>query len=235
MRVLSVVHQRDAGSGVFGEAALAAGHEVVEWLPAEQRFSPNGFDAVMVFGGAMNVDEEDRYPWLAGEKRLLRELVGSGTPMIGVCLGAQLVAEAAGASPGRAPEPEIGWGDVELTPEAGDDPVLGALPERFLAFQWHSYQFPVPPGGVALARSPVCLQAFRAGAATWGIQFHAEVTRESVGQWLADWRKDPDAVRIGLDPEALRAESARRINAWNSVGRELCARFLAAAEPATRE
>jgi GMP synthase-like glutamine amidotransferase len=230
VRVLSIVHQRDAGAGVFGEEAAARGHELVEWVPPESSVPPDGFDAAMVFGGAMNVDEEERHPWLAGEKRLLGELVKAGTPTLGVCLGAELLAEAAGASVRRAPEPEIGWRDVELTAEARDDPLLGALPRRFRGFQWHSYEFAPVAGGLALARSPICLQAFRVEPLLWGIQFHAEVTRESVGQWIDDYRNDADAVRIGVDPDALRAETDDRIDAWNELGRDLCGRFLVTAE-----
>lgn len=231
VRVLAIVNQRDAGPGVFGQAVEAAGHELVEWAPADEGSPPETVDAAIPLGGAMNVDEEDRYPWLAAEKRLLAELLERGTPLLGVCLGAQLVADAAGAEVRRASEPEIGWYEVELEPS--DDPVVGPLPERFTAFGWHSYGFALPPGAVPLARSPVCLQALRAGARAWGIQFHAEVTRETLGGWLDGYRVDPDAVRIGLDPDAVRAESEQRIDAWNALGRGLCERFLeAAATPA---
>ena len=109
------------------------------------------------------------------------------------------------------------------------DPLLGWLPPRFDAFQWHSYEAPLPPGGTPLAHSDVCLQAFALDGRAWGIQFHAEVSAESVGQWLDTYDKDEDAVRIGLDPEALRAESAGRIDAWNDLGRDICRRFLAVA------
>jgi GMP synthase-like glutamine amidotransferase len=228
VRVLSIVHQRDADSGVFGETVVARGHELVEWMPPQGSAPPDGFDAAIVFGGAMNVDEGERYPWLAGEKRLLRELADAGTPALGVCLGAELLAEAMGAPVKRAPEPEIGWHELELTPEAADDPVLGGLPERFRGFLWHSYDFGVPPGGVALARSAVCLQGFRLRS-TWGIQFHAEVTRDSIGKWIAGYRNDADAVRIGVDPDVLRVETEDRIDAWNELGRGLAARFLEAA------
>src|ERR671914_1225205 len=145
MRVLAIVHQRDAGPGVFGEEMEANGVELRTWLPAEDEPVPSDLDeqdAVMTFGGAMHVDQEDRHPWLAVEKAVLRELVAAGGPLLGVCLGSQLVAEAAGALPRRASEPEIGWRDVELTPEATTDPLLGALPQRFEAFHWHSYEVP---------------------------------------------------------------------------------------------
>jgi GMP synthase (glutamine-hydrolysing) len=213
---------------VFGESAVELGHELVEWLPSEAPPPAlDGVGAAIVFGGAMNVDEEDAHPWLRDEKAFLRRLLAEGPPVLGVCLGAQLVAEAAGAEPRRASEPEIGWLEVELRPEARDDALLGPLPQRVDGFQWHSYEAPLPPGAVPLAASPVCLQAYRLdGGRGWGLQFHAEVTRESVELWLADYREDPDAVRIGLDPEALRAETARKIEAWNQLGRGLCARFL---------
>ena len=100
MRVLAIVHQRDAGPGVFAEAVAAAAGTLDIWLPAETDAPPaaaEGYDAVMVFGGAMHVDQEAEHPWLRDEKGLLRDLLDRGTPLLGVCLGAQLVAEAAGA------------------------------------------------------------------------------------------------------------------------------------------
>jgi GMP synthase-like glutamine amidotransferase len=230
MRVLAIVHQRDAGPGVFGEEMEANGVELRTWLPAEDEPVPpdlDEHDAVMTFGGAMHVDQEDRHPWLAVEKAVLRELVAAGGPLLGVCLGSQLVAEAAGALPRRASEPEIGWRDVELTPEATTDPLLGALPQRFEAFQWHSYEVPLPPRAVALAHSPVSLQAYRIGESVWGIQFHAEVGAAAAQEWIRDYRSDEDAVRIGLDPESLSQETAAKIAAWNGLGRALCGRFLA--------
>jgi GMP synthase (glutamine-hydrolysing) len=230
VRVLAIVNQPDAGPGVFADAVAAAGHELTEWAPAEQPAPPDGFHAVIAFGGAMNVDEEDSHPWLAAEKAFLRGELERGTPLLGVCLGAQLLAEAAGGEARRAGQPEIGWYEVER--QDGHDPVIGPLPERFTAFGWHSYECALPPGAVALARSPVCMQAYRVGERAWGIQFHAEVDRPTLDSWLDGYRTDPDAVRIGLDPDALRAESEPRMDAWNALGRGLCERFLAAATPA---
>jgi GMP synthase-like glutamine amidotransferase len=230
MRVLAIVHQADAGPGVFAQAARDAGHELVEWHPPDAPPpEPDAHDATIVLGGAMNVDQEDEYPWLRDEKQLLGGLLEGGAPVLGVCLGAQLVAEAAGGSVGRASRPEIGWHEVEVTAEAAADPVLGALPERFEAFQWHSFEATPPPGASALARSPVCIQAYRAGASAWGIQFHAEVSEAIVETWLEDYDKDRDAVRIGIDPAALLAETRHKISRWNELGRALCGRFLAAA------
>lgn len=220
MRLLALIHEADAPSGVFGEAARGAGHELVERNVTRDGVPPpDGYDALMVFGGAMHVDQEDRHPWLRDEDALLRELLQRGTPLLGVCLGSQLIAKAAGARVGPAARREIGWHEVELTPEAATDPVLGALPERFRAFQWHSYAFELPPGAVALAANPVCLQAYRIGDAAWGIQFHAEVTRPIVERWLASVDGREEAQDLDFSP----------MTAWNELGRGLAARFLEAA------
>jgi GMP synthase (glutamine-hydrolysing) len=228
MRTLAIVHQRDAGPGVFEDAIRKGRGELDYWLPAEAEPppEPDAYDAVLVFGGAMHADQEDRHPWLRGEKRQLAALLERGVPLLGVCLGAQLLAEAAGAPPRRASRPEIGWLDVEVTREGSSDPLVGPLAPRFEAFQWHSYEFPLPQGATPLARSEVCLQGYRIGDRAWGIQFHAEVSRADAGAWIDDYESDEDAVRLALDPDALRRLTDRAIDAWNDLGRALCERFL---------
>ena len=228
MRALAIVHQPDAGPGVFAEALAARDVELDRWLIPDGRppAEPASYDAVLTFGGAMHTDHEAEHPWLRDEKALLADLIERRVPLLGMCLGSQLVAEAAGSDPRRASTPEIGWHEVELTPDGARDPLLGGLPPRFTAFQWHSYESPLPPGATELARSPVCVQAFRLEGPAWGIQFHAEVSAEDADYWISDYRSDPDAVRIGLDPEALRQETNAAITAWNEVGRALCERFV---------
>ena len=234
MRVLAIVHQRDAGAGVFADAVQTRGASLDTWLRAETDAPPGdpaAYDAVMVFGGAMHADQEERHPFLRDVKTLLRDLLERGVPTLGVCLGAQLLAEACGAPPRRARDPEIGWHEVEVTDEGAGDPLLAPLAPRFRAFQWHSYEFPLPPGATPLARSAVCLQAFRAGPGV-GIQFHAEVSAADAQAWIDDYRSDEDAVRIAVDPDFLRRETRRSIAGWNEAGRGLCARFLDAVPPA---
>jgi GMP synthase-like glutamine amidotransferase len=232
MRALAIVHQRDAGPGVFAEAIRSSGAELDSWMPPAQEAparDPARYDAVLVFGGAMHADQESSHPWLGSEKALLADLLQRDVPLLGVCLGAQLLAEAAGSRPRRASSPEIGWHEVEVTEEGAAEPLLAPIAPRFAAFQWHSYEFPLPPGAVALARSDVCLQAYRIGGRAWGIQFHAEVTREDADAWIDDYRSDEDAVRLELDPDALRRRTHEEIESWNALGRALCERFLTAA------
>jgi GMP synthase-like glutamine amidotransferase len=228
VRILSIVHEHSAGSGVFGEVLRERGEEVLEWI-APLGLPPPApeVDAVLVFGGAMNCDQESRHDWLRAEKAHLRKLLATGTPALGVCLGAQLLAEAAGGRVARMGAPEIGWSCVRLEPAASRDPVLGGLPARFEGFQWHSYELSPPRGAAVLARSAACVEAFRAARAPWwGIQFHAEVTGASIEGWIDDHRSDPDAVAASIDWHALRAASRREIERWNLLGAQLCVRFL---------
>lgn len=219
---------------MFVEVMRARGVDHDVWLrpQAQPPDDPRLYDAVMVFGGAMHADQEDLHPWLREEKRLLRDLLERGAPVLGVCLGAQLLAEAAGATARRAGRPEIGWREVEVTAEGAADPLLAPLAPRFEAFQWHSYEFTLPPGATALARSDVCLQAYRVDRFAWGIQFHAEVTAADAGAWIDDYRSDEDAVRAGVDPKLLRDRTRAAIAGWNALGRALCERFLDAVLPA---
>ena len=234
MRVLAISHERDAGPGVFAEAVRAAGGRLDVWHRAETDDLPglpDTYDAVITFGGAMHVDQADQHPWIAAEIAFLAGLLERRVPLLGVCLGAQLLAQAAGGEVRRAREPEIGWRAVELTAEGESDPLLSALAPGFESFQWHGYECLPPPGAAILARSAVCVQAYRVGDSAWGIQFHAEVSAANAHGWIDDYgTTDPDAVRIGLDPDALRVETAERIAAWNDLGRGLCRRFLTAAE-----
>jgi GMP synthase-like glutamine amidotransferase len=222
VKVLAVTHGPSVGPGVFADAVRDAGHELAEWPVQLGGKAPESADAVLVFGGAMHPDEEERHGWLIAELRWLEGLLDRGTPLLGVCLGSQLVARAAGADVFRSSEPEVGWLPVELTPAAANDPVAGELPARFDAFQWHHYTHTLPAGAVELARSRVCTQAFRIGNA-WGVQFHPEVRAEQVRAWLSE---DPEDVS---DPAALIAATQARIGGWNELGRELCRAFLAAA------
>jgi GMP synthase-like glutamine amidotransferase len=230
VHVLAVIHGERVRAGVFGEVAEERGHRLEEWSLAWEQPLPRPLDAygaVMVFGGAMHADQDDHHPWLLEENLFLQRVLDLHLPVLGVCLGAQLVAKAAHAPVRPAPKPEIGWYSVELTEDAADDPVFADLPPRFDAFQWHYYTYDVPAGGVELARSDVCTQAFRLGDCAWGIQFHAEVTSDVIAAWLEDTEDAP------VDADVIRRETEQRIEAGTALGRELSSAFLEVAEQAT--
>jgi GMP synthase (glutamine-hydrolysing) len=227
MHVLAVIHGEKVRSGVFGDAVETRGHRLEEWSLAWGTSPPRPLDAygaVLVFGGAMHADQDAHHPWLREENLFLQRLLDTAMPVFGICLGAQLLAKAAHADVRPADEPEIGWYTVELEEAAADDPLLGRLPARFEAFQWHYYEHGLPAGAVELARSPVCIQAFRLGGTTWGVQFHPEVTLAQVEGWLADDEPAP------IDRERLLSDTRERIDGWNDLGRTLCDAFIDVAE-----
>ena len=232
MRVLSLVHHEVAGSGVFADEISLRGHELEEWMPAAGPLprSLTDYGAVIAFGGGMQTDEEERYPWLRVAIDALAQALTIGVPTLGVCLGAQVLARAAGGEVGPASQAEWGWNAVQLTDQAAGDPLLAGLPATIDVFQWHSYAFALPPDAVALARSPVCLQSYRIANTAWGVQWHPEVTAESVLLWAAEHPPAPGGVPVSVDLAELQAAVKSRIATTNQDGRRLCARFLAAAE-----
>ena len=229
MDVLAVIHGERVRAGVFGDVVEERGPRLEEWSLAWATPLPRPLDsygAVLVFGGAMHADQDDRHPWLREENAFLQRLLHQHIPVLGVCLGAQLLAKAAGADVFRAEQPEVGWFDVEVSDEARDDAVFSRLPARFEAFQWHYYSYGIPAGGVELARSERCTQAFRLGDA-WGIQFHAEVTGGQVRDWLEHEVDEEDEPHL---PSDLLESTEARIERWNELGRSLCGAFVEAAE-----
>jgi GMP synthase (glutamine-hydrolysing) len=233
VRVLAVIHGTNARGGVFEETVRDAGHRYEEWSLAWGTPAPRpleDYGAVLVFGGSMHADQDDQHPWLIEENAFIQGLLERRVPMLGVCLGIQLLAKAEGAAVYPLPGgPEIGWFPVDLTEAAAEDPLCSRLPRSFEAFGWHYYTYDVPMRAVELARSARCNQAYRLGETAWGVQFHPEVTMEIVRSWL-----DDDDFPNDLDRADFAAETERRIGGWNDFGRTLCGAFLDAVELAGR-
>jgi len=223
MRVLAVTHGPLVRSERFGDVVREQGHELVEWELPTQGPPPDGFDAVMVFGGRMNVGEEDEHPWLHDEYELLRTWVAEERPLLTVCLGGQTLAHAIGGRVGRAPRWQAGFYDVALTEQGKRDPVLGVLPERFEALLANAYEFEPPASATRLAATTDQQQAFRIGPRAWGVQFHPEARKEQVLAWWGDGRNLPRPL-----PE-LSDELDAKLPHWHELGRELCLAFLDAA------
>ena len=220
MRVLAVVHGPDVGPELFGEVLAEDGHELVEWDIRANGAPPDEMDAVIVFGGPQNVGEELQHPWLHEEYDALRRWVERGTPVLGICLGAETMAHALGARVERLEQELGGFYETELTAAGEGDPVLGVLPPRFEAFNANAYGFAVPDGATELARGPVP-QAYRAGERAWAVQFHPEIRRDHVLHWF-----DEGSPRTR---EEIAAELDEKLPAWQELGRRLCRAFLATA------
>jgi GMP synthase-like glutamine amidotransferase len=209
-RVLVFQHIACEHPGLLGELMRERG---IAWDTVElDRGDPipplAGYDALMAFGGPMNVDEEDRFPWLVAEVEAIREAVDRGLPYLGLCFGAQLLAKALGAPVTAAPVPEVGVMPVTLTPAGRADPILAGLPPELPVFQWHGDTFALPDGATLLASSPACRQqAFRHGRA-WGLQFHVEVTPAMVDAWgeVPEYRASLEALRGAGAMAGLRDE-----------------------------
>lgn len=145
----------------------------------------SSIEAIISLGGPMNVYEEERHPFLGTEERFLKKAMDMNIPIIGICLGAQLLAKTAGARIKKSDRNEMGWVPVLLTEDGRRDPLFRDLENHLEVFQWHEDQFDVPEGGLLLAKSAACpKQAFRIGENAYGLQFHFEVTPVMVENWL---------------------------------------------------
>ncbi len=146
---------------------------------------------IVLLGGPMNVYEEDRYPFLREEDLFIKEAIQRGKAILGICLGAQLIAKALGAKVYKAPVKEIGWYDVSLTEKGSKDPLFSTLPQIFSVFQWHEDTFELPRASRLIATSPsVPHQAFRYGEKVYGLQFHLEVTEEMIQEWMRTYEEE---------------------------------------------
>ena len=224
-RALHIMNESSGPARVFVEALEERGFEIVTVSPHAGQLpdSPEGFAAILSGGGTADTHQTDEHPWLIHEVALLRAAIEAGVPTMGLCLGAQLLTEAAGGTVYRCEPPEVGWYEVEAGPDAASDPVMGALPPRFMAMQWHLYACELPSAATELARNAVCLQALRIGEAAWGTQFHIETTREILESW-ADMAPD-ELARFGYDRARYDAELDRYGAAHEAIGRDMAGRF----------
>ncbi|HEY9248844.1 MAG TPA: type 1 glutamine amidotransferase [Rariglobus sp.] len=188
MKIHWFQHVPFEGLGAIEGWLLARGHTLTctrffagEAAPAKV----DGFDWLIVMGGPMNIYQYRDHPWLRAEKRVIREAAAAGKRVLGVCLGAQLIADALGGKVYQNAEREIGWFPVTAVPEGAASPL--AFPPETMVFHWHGDTFSLPPGGVWLARSQACEnQAFAVGSRVLGLQFHVEMTPADVARIAAE-------------------------------------------------
>jgi GMP synthase-like glutamine amidotransferase len=194
MRVAIIENTRITHHGQVGVALHEAAALIDLWKPWADNALPRQIeaDALVVFGGEQAATDDHTHPYLPALADLMAACTAADKPVLGICLGSQLLARAFGGENHLGVAPEFGWVDVSLTEDGRTDPVLSAVPQTFPIFQWHSDTFTLPPGAVHLARSQAAEnQAFRIGRATYGTQFHFEANRSVVRDWSNTF---PDGV-----------------------------------------
>ena len=189
--------------------------------------TPAGWRGLIVMGGPMGVYEADRYPFLGEEQRLIRQAAELGLPVLGICLGSQLVAGALGAKVYPGHRKEIGWYPVEVTAPA--DELTAGLPSRFMAFHWHGDTFDLPAGATRLFRSDLYEnQGFRWGKNILAIQFHFEINAAMVDEWLEDPGCCAELASLpDVAPATIRRQTAQWAGALGELSRMILGRFLA--------
>ena len=195
----------------------------------ESRPRLDGYEALIILGGPMNSDQIDSYPNLITEVDIIREAVERDMSVLGICLGAQLLAKALGGAVSRNAVREIGWHDVELTEAGLNDPVLSTFAPTQEVFQWHEDGITLPPGAELLATSPAsAVQAFRYGQHAYGFQFHLETNRPLIDRWLTvpahldTLREERDSV----DPDRIRQQSELSIGPLEALSHATFSRWI---------
>jgi GMP synthase (glutamine-hydrolysing) len=191
--------------------------------------SLEGYDGLIVLGGPMNVDEVDKYPNLITELKLIRGAVTKELPILGICLGSQLLAKALGAKVKKNPEKEIGWYEVSPTKEGEVDGLMTNFMKEEKIFQWHGDTFDLPHGAKLLASSPLCKnQAFRYGDNIYGFQFHLEVDKPMIERWLnvPENKKEIEDLNGKIDPDHIKGETPEYISRLNDLSNSVFGNFI---------
>ncbi len=201
--ILIIKHARIEGPGEFSLFFQDTDWKIgiIELEEKDTFPSLNECEAIISLGGPMNVYETDKYRFLTEEEDFLKRALQKEIPILGICLGAQLLAKISGAKVSKAEQREIGWYRVNLTPEGKSDPLFKGLDGFLDVFQWHEDTFEIPPAGLLLATSATCRnQALRVkGKPAWGLQFHPEMTPEMLGDWLNDDRVNLNKDKLLLE------------------------------------
>jgi len=191
--------------------------------------SLDGYDGLIVLGGPMSVNDTIRLAHLTTELKLIEEAMRRDIPVLGICLGAQLIAKALGAAVFRNPEKEIGWYDVSPTNHASSDPLLMELQKTEKIFQWHGETFDIPKSTSHLAFSPLCAnQAFRYGTKVYGFQFHMEVDAPMIHRWLkvVDNRIEISNLHGAEHIEFIYSETPRHIGRLSEISDRVFGAFI---------
>lgn len=195
----------------------------------DERPTLEKYNGLVVLGGHMGVYEADKYTHIKVEMQMIEEALKKGIPVLGICLGAQILAHVLGADVRRSPEKEIGWCDINLTDEGAKDPLLSHFQKTEKIFQLHGDTFDIPKQAVHLASSSVCHgQAFRYGENVYGLQFHLEVDQAMILRWLEHPanQKDIESLQGKISAEQIRAETEKRIQHSIELSQKTFSKFI---------
>lgn len=229
-RVLALVNIFDDPPGHLGEIMQERGITCdiinVEDTPLPD---PKGYDAIIALGGPQHAAADDKHPYLAQEKVLIRQAVEQDIPYLGICLGGQLLAHALGAPVTKHHMIELGFLEVQLTEEGKADPLFASLPDHLRVFQWHLDIFDIPSGGIRLATNENAPnQAFRYGRCAYGLQYHIELTPDMFYDWLQYLPSDLEVINaLGPDvPDRLEREKSLYYSTFRNHSRVMFENFL---------
>jgi GMP synthase-like glutamine amidotransferase len=208
------------GPAAIAEWVNRRGHtlEISRLYGGDELPSPEHCDQILVMGGPMGVHDLADHPWLAEEKAFLREAIAAGKHIVGVCLGAQLLADVLGGRVYRGAHKEIGWFPIDLTDSAAKLPLFAGVARRLEVFHWHGDTFDLPSGALHLASSPACMnQAFLYDERILGLQFHVESTPQSVRQIIENCGEEIEPSPYVQSAEDMRSAPSASYDRINQV------------------
>jgi len=234
-RILVLQHVESEGLGIIDNALREKGigaDFIRIFMGARVPKDIYGYKGLIVLGGPMGVYEEDIYPFIKDELKLIKSCLKGNVPVLGICLGSQMLAKAAGADVYKGKKKEIGWYDVQLTDEGKRDRLFIGLPDRFIVFQWHGDTFDM---GTDLKSVPnKCLasselfphQIIKVGKNAYGLQFHLEVTEKMVMEWIDVNDKELLSVKSYIDPNQILKDTSAYIETVHRYGSAVFSRFF---------